>query len=373
MERQGWQRSTLPERLNHQADLLAKQALLSAIHGGPSIEGDFPFEVVRMKLSGKRVSGSPRLALEADWGYRAARELFEKKQIIRREDFHLVWWDGLRAAMNQYPKMYRVWLTKHVSDFNGNNVQLHYWSRGTHSPKCEFCETEDQYTMHICRCQEPGRDAMFWITVTELCSWIVETLGDMCVATTVETYLLARGQSRMSDSIYGSNVELSTVATLSDRLGWDSFIEGRVSTHWLTLVAPLLWRKSPAILPTSWGQKFISKLHNIVHKQWIYRNSVIHYEGRDGWTLPDQHAILSKVEEYALIDPDTILPRHRFLFDTDFEALGSGPTSHRLFWLAEFDTALAAATLYHERLLTPDALDYFSVSPTRMFMPLLRH
>ena len=369
VERQGWRNSTLPERLNHQADLLAKQALLSAIHGGPTISGDFPFEVVRMKLSGKRVSGSPRLALEADWGYRAARELFEKKQIIRREDFHLVWWEGLRATMNRYPKMYRVWLTKHVSDFNGNNVQLHYWSKGTHSPKCEFCETEDEYTMHICRCREPGRDAMFRITVTDLYSWIVDTLGDICIATTVETYLLARGQTRMLDSIFGSNVDLSLVATFSDRLGWDSFVEGRVSTHWLTLVAPLLRRKSPALLPTSWCQKFISKLHNLVHKQWIYRNSVIHYKGRDGWTLPDQHAILSKVEEYALIDPETILPRHRFLFDTDFEALGSGPTTHRLFWLAEVDAALAATTLYHEGLLTPAALDYFSGSPTRTFMP----
>jgi hypothetical protein len=62
----------------------------------------------------------------------------------------LVWWDGLGAAMTCYPKMYRVWLTKHVSDFCGNNVQLYYWSKGTHSPKCEFCGMEDEYTMHIC-------------------------------------------------------------------------------------------------------------------------------------------------------------------------------------------------------------------------------
>ena len=52
--------------------------------------------------------------------------------------------------MTCYPKMYRVWLTKHVSDFCGNNVQLYYWSKGTHSPKCEFCGMEDEYTMHIC-------------------------------------------------------------------------------------------------------------------------------------------------------------------------------------------------------------------------------
>ena len=56
-----------------------------------------------------------------------------------------MWWDGLDRAMAGYPKSYRVWLTKHVSEFCGNNVQLYYWSRGTQSPKCEFCKTEDEY------------------------------------------------------------------------------------------------------------------------------------------------------------------------------------------------------------------------------------
>ena len=102
------------------------------------MKGDFPFEIVKLKLSGKRVSGSPRQALEANWGYCVARPLFDSQNIIRQEDFHLVWWDGLCATMSSYPKMYCVWLTKHASDFCGNNVQLYYWSKGTHSLKCNF-------------------------------------------------------------------------------------------------------------------------------------------------------------------------------------------------------------------------------------------
>ena len=70
------------------------------------MKGDFPFEIVKLKLSGKRVSGSPRQALEANWGYCAARSLFDPKNIIRQEDFHLVWWDGLHTTMSSYPKMY---------------------------------------------------------------------------------------------------------------------------------------------------------------------------------------------------------------------------------------------------------------------------
>jgi hypothetical protein len=55
----GWEYCSLPEQLNHQADLLAKAALVSGLEGGLIMEGDFPFEPVRLKLSGNRGSGSP--------------------------------------------------------------------------------------------------------------------------------------------------------------------------------------------------------------------------------------------------------------------------------------------------------------------------
>jgi hypothetical protein len=178
VERKGRRHSLLPERLNDQADELAKRALVHAIAGRHVMTGDFPFEVVKFKLSGQQVCGSPWQALEADWGCRAAQELFYEKDIIRREDFHLVWWEGLGAAMAWYPKMYRVWLTKHVSVFYGNNVQQYYWSKGTLSPKCQFCGIEDEYSTHICQCEDPCRDSVIRVSVSKVHTWLVATLGE---------------------------------------------------------------------------------------------------------------------------------------------------------------------------------------------------
>jgi hypothetical protein len=62
--------------MNNQADKLAKTVLLHAILGGNVIKGDFLFELVKIKVFGKRVSGFPRHALELDWGYREAQSLF---------------------------------------------------------------------------------------------------------------------------------------------------------------------------------------------------------------------------------------------------------------------------------------------------------
>ncbi len=225
MEQKGWCNCTLPKRLNHQADELAKAALLSA-HCWRTDHGSkiFRLNPSELRYQKVRVCGSPRQALESDWGYGTAQKLFNDKGIIQAGDFHLVWWEGLGAAMSRYPKMYRVWLTKHVSDFCGNNVQLYHRSGGNHSPKCKFCETADEYTSHICRCRDPGQDKMFRTLLKELCSWLIETLGEHSVAGTIETYLLSRGEVLMADCIHGTSQDLIEAAAETDRLGWDSLL-----------------------------------------------------------------------------------------------------------------------------------------------------
>ncbi len=96
---------------------------------------------------------------------------------------------------------------------------------------------------------------------------------------------------------HGSNQEMLLVAKASDCLGWDSCVKGRIATQWLPTVTPLLVRPSPHLLAKLWGRQLIIKLHNLIHTQWVYWNSVIHYEGKDGFTIPNHHNILNQMEE----------------------------------------------------------------------------
>ena len=146
-----------------------------------------------LKLEGQRINGSPRQALQQHWGYATAKALFAKKDIIKANNFHLVWWGAVSAAMSLYPKTYRVWITKHVSEFCGTNVQQYYWSKGDVSPKCDFCGDHDEYTTHICRCRDPGRVQMFVISVQEVTSWMDKTLRSSELSLAVSTYLFGRG------------------------------------------------------------------------------------------------------------------------------------------------------------------------------------
>ncbi len=65
------------------------------------------------------------------------------------------------------------------------------------------------------------------------------------------------------------------------------------------------------------------------------------------------------MEEYALINPEELLPRHQYLMEADFKTLGSGPVYNRQIWLANVDLAVAAATLAQVGTLTLVAVAHF--------------
>ncbi len=156
--------------------------------------------------------------------------------------------------------------------------------------------------MHICRCKDPGHDQLFHLMINELHSWIESTLGNRVVAMTIGAYLCARREMTMQSLLDDTCADMILVSEHSDRLGWDSFLEGRITQHWLLLVAPFLRRMPRNLLPQSWGQQFIQRLHKFVHKQWKYRNKYIHFKGKEGWTMTQIQNVFDQITEYWLID-----------------------------------------------------------------------
>jgi hypothetical protein len=108
-----------------------------------------PIKPISVLTSETRVMVSPCLALEKYWGYKIARDLYSNKQIVHETNFYLVWWEGIKAVMDDYPRMYQVWITKHVLEFCGTNVQMYYRHKGTHNLKCGCYNVEDEHTTHI--------------------------------------------------------------------------------------------------------------------------------------------------------------------------------------------------------------------------------
>ena len=83
-----------------------------------------------MKHNGKKVTGNLRREMDNLTRKQTALKYSAESGRISRENFQTVWWDGMENLAKSYPKMYLVWLIKHVSGCRGTNKQMAYWKPG---------------------------------------------------------------------------------------------------------------------------------------------------------------------------------------------------------------------------------------------------
>lgn len=78
-----------------------------------------------------------------------------------------------------------------------------------------------------------------------------------------------------------------------DRLGWDNFVEGRISKVLLQVVSDSFDTSGSRSSPEAWCRKLICQLLQITHSQWIFRNSNVHLKKKlDGLTVAQHEQIL---------------------------------------------------------------------------------
>jgi hypothetical protein len=138
-------------------------------------------------------------------------------------------------------------------------------------------------------------------------------------------------------------------ALIHDRLGWCSFLEGRISTILVQEMHFHLTHTRSLLSAIDWAKQLVNHLVRITHRQWTYRNSVVHFtvEGR----TPKQHReIIAELEQLMSVDPKTLLPKYHHLFeDEDFVALGRGSSNHKLYWISAAKTSIAASAIAHKQ------------------------
>ena len=196
--------------------------------------------------------------------------------------------------------------------------------------------------MHITRCRAPARRQMLAKSIHRLAMWMTETRVDPILVDMVEEYLRGQGSSTMVEGLSLHQEDYVRLAMETDRLGWDSFVEGRIASRWIEIMKPVLAGERKYLTPKRWGTQFIEHLLQLTHQQWILRNSGEYHRGRDGLTVKENEAIFDRIEELMCTDKAYLLPRHRHLMEQDFEALAEGPALQRQRWIAAMESALGA-------------------------------
>jgi hypothetical protein len=207
------------QRVNIRADELASSALMVALATQIFIKDLFPSEGVKVSIGTKRITGSPKAEITHLWGEQVAQELFYWQGIVHRNNFPLVYWEGTDKVMRGFPEPFRVWITKHVSHFDGMNRILSWFpateTRAKFANKCPYCGCTDKSTAHITRCHDKGRTLIFLESITSLIQWLRDQQTDPEVVHLFRHYLSGRGTRTMA-SLLGQPSQYCLAAEYHD-------------------------------------------------------------------------------------------------------------------------------------------------------------
>ena len=143
--------------------------------------------------------------------------------------------DGVDAALAAFPQWFQDFVTKQVSKFCGTNRQLSRIDKKIINV-CPSCGKNDESARHITRCSDKGRQSMLRYSVDDLARWMRSTKADPHLCHMTSKYLMAQSSKNMISCMWSTSPLLHTLATVQDCLGWDNFVEGRISMVFLEVI-----------------------------------------------------------------------------------------------------------------------------------------
>ena len=186
--------------------------------------------------------------------------------------------------------------------------------------------------------QEQAENIQEWLerynkTEPELACWIIK-------------YILMRdskpwsGMGDMSD-------QMLLLAQSQDIIGWRRFTEGYLSKHIHARQDLHLKMTSNQMNSTEWTKQFISKILQITHSQWIFRNISLHDKTHGYLHKKSTEELLEEIYRLAELDPDNVPTESRFLLEVNMGELTNLHIDNQAYWI----TAVTAAMMAKARQL----------------------
>jgi hypothetical protein len=270
-------------------------------------------------------------------------KLFHQRKVVHKQLFPYIYWKGMPKVMRSFPVMFRTWITKHVSHFNGTNRQISRWDP-TVKNVCPNCNCADESTSHINRCPDAGRRAVRSESVKELKKWLECEQTDPSVTHQICTYLNHYGDKKMLSLLPNRSTysKYKAAILLHDALGWTNFYRRAQSVMWVELRREDIRVRKLQRNEDSWARGLMRRLLQMTHQQWSYQNATVHLK-IEGCTRIEHNQLLEEIDQCLDSDPGVLLQDHRQLMFADFEKLAKGTVNDKRLWVAEFHAVRSLA------------------------------
>ena len=139
--------------------------------------------------------------------------------------------------------------------------------------------------------------------------------------------------------------QFKALAASQDLIGWREFTEGHISTHFYAIQSFHLAMSSSYLNGEDWTKQFISKLLQITHSQWIFRNFSLHDRTHGYLQNKKADEILQLINKLSDIALEEIPDDCRFLLKINLYELTKSHLENQTYWTLAMDAAIKAKAL----------------------------
>ena len=338
-----WHQLSLLEKLNCKCDDLAKAAVTAGIRGRPAdtvANQMLPLESAAVFFNGGKLSSECGDEIRYQVDRSEARQFYITQLGWSCAGFDQADWAARRRVLQHKPDMFKAWLFKQTSSFCATGRNMARWFDDDIT-ECPNCGVADETSWHLLHCSDPGRFQLFRERLREMELWMAQPHTDPILASIITLYIFHRGKKSMA-SLCRNNSEYLRLAHSQDFIGWDHFMEGKIS-HEFARVQRVHLLEAPTMLTvTDWQTAFITHLLQLTHGQWLYRNVSKHHLQYGQLKEVERTSLLQEIAKYMHTPPDEIPEESRFLLEVDFTQLRSGHTTDQSYWVNAVKAAVVA-------------------------------
>jgi hypothetical protein len=133
----------------------------------------------------------------------------------------------------------------------------------------------------------------------------------------IPKYILIRGSKPLLEMGFMSP-QFKLLAKRQGLIGWRNFTEGYISTHFYPIQSFHLTMSSSYLNGEDWTKQFISRLLQITHSQWIYRNISLHDRMHGLFHKKKADKIMKEIDLLSDLAPEDVPKASQFLLEINF-------------------------------------------------------
>ena len=181
-------------------------------------------------------------------------------------------WNAVDKAIGREPFGKRRWLAKHCAKQCGVGTCLLKRKHQTHN-RCPRCDAPEEDTTHVVQCTARSAHIVWTKALTHLEGWLLNQDTNAQLHK-ILVGRLAGWQAKDPLQPLSTSARLREAIQEQDRIGWENFLLGRVSTKIRDFQQRHYEHQNSRKTGAAWCSKLINQLWLMIWKMWEHRNHI---------------------------------------------------------------------------------------------------